>query len=100
MKNSEPNSPASSFTGHVKNGVIVLDVNIDLQDSLHVRIKPLVSGQGAAVDMNRAELVRRVQDLFTQWTEEDSRLYDEEAGRLRAALEKSHGLQLGSPTLD
>jgi hypothetical protein len=100
MKNSEPNSPASSFTGHVKNGVIVLDVNIDLQDGLPVRVEPLASGQGAQIDLSRAEHVRRVQELFAQWTEEDGKLSDEEAGRLRTALEESRGLQFGAPMLE
>ena len=100
MKNSEPSSPAASVTGRVKNGVIVLDVKIDLQDGQAVRIEPLGPGPEAQVDTKRADRARRLQELFAQWTEEDGKLSDEEAGRLHTALNEGRGLQFGSPTLD
>jgi hypothetical protein len=100
MKNSEHSSAASSYTGHVKNGVIVLDVKIDLQDGQPVRVEPLGPGPEAQVDTKRADHARRLQELFSQWTEEDGKLSDEEAGRLHAALNESRGLRFGSPLLD
>jgi hypothetical protein len=48
----------------------------------------------------RADRVRRLQQLFDQWTEEDGKLSDEEAGRLRTALDESRGLRFGTSTLD
>ena len=100
MKNSEHSSPASSYAGHVKNGVIVLDVKIELQDGQPVRVEPLPPGKEAQIDTEFADQARRFQELFAQWTEEDGKLSDEEAGRLHTALNESRGLRFGSPTLD
>ena len=100
MKNSEHSSPALSYTGHVKNGVIALDVKIDLQDGQSVRVEPLSPGPEALVDTKRTDHARRLEEFFAQWTVEDGKLSDEEAGCLRTALNESRGLQLGSPSLD
>ncbi len=44
--------------------------------------------------------VRMLQELFTGWTEEDAQLTDEEADRLRNALEQDRRPRLRSPILD
>jgi hypothetical protein len=97
MKNSESTPPARSYLGHVRNGIIVLDTDVPLQDGQAVRVEPLASGADTPIDAERAERVRRLQQLFTAWTEEDAQLTDEEADRLRNALEQDRGLRLGSP---
>jgi len=100
MKNSESMPSTPSYLGHVKSGVIVLDMNVPLQDGQAVRVEPLASGADTPVDAERAERVRKLQELFTAWTEEDAQLTDEEADRLRNALEQDRGLGLRSPVLD
>lgn len=94
----KPTDNASqAYTGHVKNGVIVLDGQVNLNEGQTVRVEPLAQGP---VDGERAERVRQLQQLFAQWTDEDGKLSDEEADRLRAALDQSRGLSLRSSALD
>lgn len=96
MKPSETlSSPA--YIGHVKNGVVVLDAQVSLTEGQAVRVEPLGKTQ---LELERAECVRQLQQLFTEWTEEDGKLSDEEADRLHAALEYSRGLGFRSPKLD
>jgi hypothetical protein len=85
------------YTGHVKNGVIVLDAQVNLDEGQAVRVEPL---SNAPLDAQRAERIRQLQQLFSAWTVEDGRLTDEEADRLRAALEQHRGLGFRSPALD
>ena len=94
MKPTEDEKP-QAYTGHVKNGVIVLDAQITLDEGQAVRVEPV-----ASVDAGRADRLCQLQQLFTQWTEEDGQLTDEEANRLHAALDHSRGLELRSPQLD
>jgi hypothetical protein len=89
-------NPSQAYPGHVKNGVIVLDVQVNLDEGQAVRVEPLAP----TLDGERAERVRQLQQLFAQWTDEDSRLSDEEADRLRMALDQSHGLSFRSPIID
>jgi hypothetical protein len=86
-----------AYTGHVKNGVIVLDGHVVLDEGQAVRVEPLAQ---TAVDAERAERFRQLQQLFAEWTQEDGTLNDEEADRLRSALEQSRGLGFRSPALD
>ena len=95
MKPSE--TLPQTYTGHVKNGVIVLDAPIALDEGLAVRVEPLTQ---PAFDADRAERVRQLQHLFAEWTEEDARLTDEEADRLRTALAQGRGFGFRAPTLD
>ena len=96
MKPSE-NASSQAYIGHVKNGVIVLDAQINLDEGQPVRVEPLAQ---TPLDTERAERVRQLQQLFAQWTEEDGKLTDEEADRLRTALKQSRGLGFRSPALD
>jgi hypothetical protein len=95
----KPSNAASgqAYTGVVKNGVIVLDAQVILEEGQTVRVEPLAN---AALDAQRAERVRQLQMLFAEWTEEDGRLTDEEADCLRRALEQHGGLGFRSPALD
>ena len=52
------------------------------------------------MDSKRAERLRLLQQLFTQWTEEDAQLSDQDADRLDTALEPQRGVQFRSPTID
>ena len=98
MKQSETPSSAS-YIGHVKNGVVVLDTQVSLNDGQAVRVEPLGQGTGIQLDTDRADRVRQLQQLFAEWTAEDAKLSDAEADRLRAALEQNRGLSFRSPTL-
>ena len=100
MKSSENSSSPASYIGHVKNGVVVLDAPFALNEGQAVRIDPLAQDKEKPLDAERAERVRQMQQLFAEWTEEDGRLTDEEADRLRTALERNRGLGFRSPTLD
>lgn len=91
---------ASSFVGHVKNGVIVPDVAVPLNEGQIVRVEPVNEGMETESAQQRVERIARLQQLFDAWTEEDSQLSDEEAGRLQIALEQNRGLSLRSPRLD
>ena len=99
MKQSETPSSAS-YIRHVKNGVVVLDTQVSLNDGQAVRVEPLGQGTGIQLDTDRADRVRQLQQLFAEWTAEDAKLSDAEADRLRAALEQNRGLSFRSPTLD
>lgn len=103
MKNSESPSSAPSYSGHVRNGVVVLDDQVLLPEGQLVRVELLLEsseGPSEPVSDNREERVRRLRELFSQWDEEDARLTNAEADLLRAALEAHHGLQFGLPMLD
>jgi hypothetical protein len=96
MNNSE--SASASYIGHVKNGVIVLDSNVALNDGQAVRVEPLPAT--ALKHLEPADRVRRLQQLLAEWTEEDGKLSGEEADRLHSALSQDHGLGFRSPLLD
>ena len=88
---------AQTYTGHVKNGVIVLDAQVTLDEGQAVRVEPLTDSPLAAL---QAQRVHQLQELFAEWTEEDGRLTDEDADRLRTALQQNRGLGFRSPALD
>lgn len=91
MNPFEALSAPSSLTGHVRNGVVILDAQITLTEGQAVRIEPL---------SDTADRVLRLQQLFNQWTEEDAKLSPEEADRLHIALEQNRGLQFRTPELN
>ncbi len=97
MSPTETLAPPPSYIGHVRNGVVVLDQNVPLIEGQSVRVEPVASQ--AMLDADRMERVRLLQSLFQQWTEEDAQLSNEEADRLRLALEQSQGLQFRVPEL-
>ncbi len=90
MNPTETLSAPSSFTGYVRNGVVILDAQITLSEGQAVRIEPLYDTTGR---------VLQLQQLFNQWTEEDAKLPLEEADRLHIALEQNQGLQFRLPEL-
>jgi hypothetical protein len=97
MDKTERDRTPQSYTGHVHNGVIVLDADVRLAEGQAVRVEPL----GAPLtESERAERVRRLKQLFHQWREEDSQLSDEEGDRLRIALEQNRGLSFRPVDLD
>jgi hypothetical protein len=100
MKKSETSTPAPPYLGHVKTGVIILDVEVSLQDGQTVRVEPLDEATGTPVDAERDERVRRMREFFAQWTDEDAKLSDADADVLHAALAEHRGLQFRSPSLD
>ena len=100
MKPSEA-LPSPAYIGHVKNGIVVLDAQVPLREGQTVRVEPLDNGMDTQlVDQEQADRGRQLQQLFAEWTEEDSKLSDEEADRLHSALEQSCGLSFRSPKLD
>ena len=100
MKATETVPAQASYVGHVKNGVVVLDAQVALDEGQAVRVEPIALGKEHALDTERAARVQQLQQLFAEWTEEDGKLTGEEADRLRTALERSRGLGFRAPTLD
>jgi len=101
MNNSGTPSPlTTSFIGHVRNGVVVLDSEVSLADGQTVRVEPLDQGTEDRSNADRGDRVRRLRQLFAEWTEEDGKLADEEADRLRAALGRNQGLTFRSMNSD
>jgi hypothetical protein len=100
MKPPEDALAATSYIGHVKNGVVVLDGPVSLREGQVVRVEPIGEKIGTQPDIERTDRVRQLQQLFAEWTEEDGKLSDDEADRLRTALEQSRGLSFRSPKLD
>lgn len=95
MNPTETISPAPSYIGHVRNGLVVLDADTSLAEGQAVRVEPLASE--ATLEADRMERVRKLQSLFAQWTKEDAQLSDEKADCLRLALEQNQGLEFGVP---
>jgi hypothetical protein len=100
MKTSQNDSSASSYLGHVKNGVIVLDESAALKEGQAVRVEPLGQEIGAESASDRGDRVHQLEQLFAAWTEEDGKLSEDDADRLDAALEQSRGLRFRSPAID
>jgi hypothetical protein len=96
MSSSEFTS--ASYIGHVKNGVVVLDYNVALKEGQAVRVEPLPAS--TLPQHERADRVRRLQQVLAEWTEEDGKLSEEEADRLHSALSQNRGLSFRSPRLD
>ncbi|MFL5330493.1 MAG: hypothetical protein ACJ8C4_16440 [Gemmataceae bacterium] len=90
MNESEP-MPATPQIGHVKNGVVVLDAPGALPEGQTVRVEPVPEAE-AKVEAERRDRIQQLQQLFDEWTDEDGKLTDEEANRLRVALDDSRGL--------
>ena len=100
MNPPQPPSSATSYTGYVKNGVIVLDTNAGLVEGQAVRVVPLGEQEQIGREKKSAERMRQLQQLFAEWTDEDGKLSDEDADRLRAALIQNRGIGLRSPVVD
>jgi hypothetical protein len=97
-------SPITRLTppliGHVKNGVVVLDVQGCLLDGQSVRVEPVDEIQITPVDAERAKRVHELQRLFGEWNEEDGKLSEDEADRLQCALAQNGRLAFRAPSLD
>ena len=91
MNPTETLSAPSSFTGHVRNGVVILDTLVKLSEGQAVRIEPMA---------DTTERVFQLKQLFDQWTREDAQLTLDEADRLHIALEQSRGMTFRSPDLN
>ncbi len=100
MKPPEDALTATSYIGHVRNGVVVLDGSVSLREGQVVRVEPIGEKMRTQPDIEGTDRVQRLQQLFGEWTEEDGKLSDEEADCLRTALEQSRGLSFRSATLD
>ncbi|MGL6073162.1 MAG: hypothetical protein ACRC8S_03260 [Fimbriiglobus sp.] len=95
--NPMPTEPATTYLGHVKNGVIILDAPASLTEGQAVRVEPLPKVQPTPISDERAEQLKRIQALFAQWREEDSSLSDEEGEALQEALRNNRGLSFETP---
>ena len=51
-----------------------------------MRVEPLAPDSEASIDAERADRIRQLRQLFAEWTEEDSKLSDEEADRQEREL--------------
>jgi hypothetical protein len=86
----EPLPSAPSYTGHVQEGIIVLDAHVSLGEGQPVRVQPLTN---EVIEQEKKARLEQLKHLFNLWTEEDSTLSDEEADRLGIALDKNRGLR-------
>jgi hypothetical protein len=100
MNPPQPPPSATSYTGYVKNGVIVLDTNAGLVEGQAVRVVPLGEQEQIGREKESAERMRQLQLLFAEWTDEDGKLSDKEADCLRAALIQNRGIGFRSPVVD
>ena len=100
MKIPETLPSASSYVGHVRNGVIVPDANFALTEGLAVRFEPLEQELVTPISDERADQLQQMQKLFAQWDEEDSNISDEDAESFHQALEQNRGLSFRIPQLD
>ncbi len=80
--------------------MIVPDEAVSLNEGQAVRVEPINERVEAETATERADRVQRLQQLFDEWTAEDSQLSDEEADRLRIALEQNRGMSFRTPQLD
>jgi hypothetical protein len=97
MDQAERQPPPRSYTGHVANGVIVLDAEVRLAEGQAVRVEPMCA---APVDVERSERVRQLKQLFAQWTEEDGELPGDVADQLRIGLASNRGLRFRHPDVE
>jgi hypothetical protein len=80
---------AMSYPGHVKNGVIVLDAQVDLAEGLPVRVEPVSNSADVA---KRRERYRRAFQLIEQWGQEDPAYNARLTKLLKEELPKEHGI--------
>ena len=73
MTPSETLSPAPSYIGHVRNGIVVLDAQVSLVEGQAVRVEPLQapSAEIGKLDAELSDRVQRLQQMFEEWTQED-----------------------------
>ena len=95
MTSTEALSPATSYIGHVRNGVVILDRDASLSEGQAVRVEPLATQ--ATSDADRLNRLQKMRNLFEQWTEEDRRLTPDAADRLLATLDQNQGLEFRVP---
>src|SRR5205807_2108755 len=100
MKPSDARPSPASYIGHVKNGTVVLDAHVSLREGQTVRVEPIGNETDTQLDREQVDRVHQLQQLFADWTEEDSKLSDEEADRLHSALNQSCRLSFRAPKLD
>ena len=100
MKNSETSASASSYIGHVKNGVVVLDAHVDLADGQTVRVEPLGPEGTTLIRNERVAQLQQMQELFSQWDEEDSQISTDDAESFHNALKQNRGLCFRTPKMD
>ncbi|MEZ6141927.1 MAG: hypothetical protein R3B84_15250 [Zavarzinella sp.] len=79
------------YSGHVRNGVIILDDNIPLVDGQAVRIELLPEKPASENNQNRAAQLKLI---FDQWDQEDEFLSDEQAELLQQALQETRGVYM------
>lgn len=83
------------YSGHVRNGVIVLDTPAKLAEGTAVRVEAVSTEQISDEARSRAERYRRLFQLLNEWNKQDVG----EDGRVGALLEREladeHGIELG-----
>ncbi len=100
MKQSENLPSGTPLVGHVKNGVIIVEGNAAFVEGQAVRIEPLPRETTLPTAEACEEKLNRMESHFAQSDEEDSKITDEEADRLRVALQQNPRLSFRIPKLD
>ncbi len=83
MHDLETATAARSYTGHVQNGVIVLDARADLSEGLPVRVEPLAPAVAAQARQAR---YRRAFQAIEAWGRDDPAYNERVAAALAAEL--------------
>lgn len=92
-----PNSAATSYLGHVENGVVVFDTSAPFLEGQIVRVEPVDADMA---DPDRDERIRQLQALFATWDEEDAKLSECDSALLSEGLATNPGLKFKVPDLD
>lgn len=74
--------------------MVVLDAQNYLSEGQPVRVESVEQTGGS---QEQADRVRKLQQLFAEWTEEDGKLSNAEADLLQNALEQTRGLGFRVP---
>jgi hypothetical protein len=99
MNPLEPLSAPTSYRGHVKNGVVILDTEVMLSEGQEVRVEPLHPNSQPVGDAQAVQL-DEMKKVFAQWDEEDNQVPDEVAEEFHQSLQENHGLSFRTPKLD
>jgi hypothetical protein len=88
-----------SHRGHVRNGVVVLDIPISMANGQAVEVIPIVQESSTVDEVERTQQLKRMKEIFAQWAEEDRDLSDEDADVLERALKENRGIRFRSVNL-
>ena len=85
--------PGTSQRGHVRDGIVVLDMPISMEDGQAVEVIPIVRESSTVDEIERTQQLKRMKETFAQWAEEDRDLTEHDADVLERALNENRGIR-------